>query len=134
VRRNGDVWLDQGGQPARGGVRTHLLSVGVHLVVAHRAGRVRLHALAGPTLDQTLSADLDPVLAQVLEEESAVVFGLSAGGGIGAWVTQAVFVAGEVRLTENLGDAYAGNFTRFRNRSLEYRLLAGVPLARIRAR
>jgi hypothetical protein len=134
TQRNGDVVLDQGGQETTGGVRAHLLAVGVHLALVRRVGRVRLHALAGPTLDQVLSARLDPVLSQVLEEESTVVFGLSVGGGVGVWLSDTLFLAADVRLTENLGDAYSGNFTSFRNRSLEYRVLAGVPIAWIRER
>ena len=134
TQRNGDVVVDQGGQEGMGGVRTHLLSVGVHLALARRLGRVRVHALAGPTIDQVLSAKLDPVLSQVLEEESTVVFGLSVGGGAGVWLGERLFLAADARLMENLGDAFSGNFTSFRNRSLEYRLVAGVPLGWIRER
>jgi hypothetical protein len=134
TQRGGDVSFIQDDDIAVGGVREHLLTIGVHVGLVRRVGPLRVHVAGGPTLDQVLSSHLDPVLAQVLEEESTVIFGVSVGGGVGAWVSPGLFLGGDVRLTENLGDAYSGNFTSFRNRSVEYRLVAGVPLSRLRAR
>jgi hypothetical protein len=133
TQRGGDVVLESGGQPVRGGVRAQYLSVGVQLMLTRTLGPVRVHVAGGPTLDQTLSSRLDPVLAQILEEESTVVFAVSVGTGVGAWVSERLFLGLDLRLTEGLGDAYSGGFTGFHNRSVEAVIRVGVPVAWLRS-
>jgi hypothetical protein len=50
------------------------------------------------------------MLTQVLESEVPTVFGLRAGVGVDARVTERVVLELELRIFEGLGDACAGNF------------------------
>lgn len=134
VQRGGDVTLDVAGQPAEGGLRGDYLSLAVHLKLTRSIGPLRAHVALGPTLDQVLRSRLDPVLAQVVDDDKAVVFSATIGGGVGAWVGERLFVGLDARHVEGIGDAHSGNFTRARNRSIEVLLRAGIPLDVLRGR
>ena len=132
TRRAGEVELDVAGQPTRGMLRADYLTVSVHAKLARAVGPARVYVFGGPTLDQLLSNALDPALAQVLDDEKAVVFNLAVGAGLGGWLTDSVFLGSEARLTEGVGDAWAGGFMGARARSVEATVRLAVPLARLR--
>lgn len=132
VRRGGDVELQVDGVPSAGRIRADYLSVVVHARLGLAYGRVRAYVTAGPTLDQTLRTRLDPVLAQVLDVDTPVVFAVGVGAGIGVWLDGRAWLGADVRLTEGVGDAHAGGFTHARDRSLEAVVRLGVPLALLR--
>jgi hypothetical protein len=132
AQRGGDVELEVGGQPAAGALRMGYLSFGVRLVARRAVGPVTGYAVVGPTLDQVLSRRVDPVLAQVFEDETPTVFGVTVGGGITARLSEGLVAGAELRLTEGLGDAHQGASISVRNRSVEAVLRVGVPLARLR--
>lgn len=134
VRRGGDAALESGGQPAQGRIRVDYLSVAVHLKILGSLGPLDGWVVAGPTLDQPLRSRLDPVLSQALDGESPVIFALALGGGLGAHVTDRIFLGIEARLTEGMSDAHTGAFTSVRNRSTELMLRAAVPLSVLRGR
>lgn len=132
TQRGGDVELESGGQPATGGIRMGYLTIGVRVVARRAVGPVSAWVTLGPTLDQVLSRRIDPVLAQIFEDETPTVFGVTAGGGVAARLSDGLLVGVEVRVTEGLGDAHQGTSISVRNRSVEAVLRVGVPLARLR--
>jgi hypothetical protein len=134
TQRGGDVALDVGGQPAAGAIRMGYLTFGLRLIARRAIGPVTGYAAVGPTLDQVLSRRVDPVLAQVFEDETPTVFGVTVGGGVTARLSQGLTAGAELRLTEGLGDAHQGASISVRNRSVEAVLRVGVPLARLRGR
>jgi hypothetical protein len=139
TRRGGDVFLDfdfQDTEPPLGPARIRMdyLTVVVHGKLQWVFGPLSAHFSFGPTLDQVLRRRMDPLLSQILEEETATVFSVAVGGGVGSWVTEWLHVAFDVRLTEGLSPAHEGNFSSVRNRSFEGFLSVGIPLALIRER
>lgn len=128
VQRGGNVVDDIGGPQVTGGVRSDYLSFAVHARVTARFGRASVHVSGGPTIEQLLFKDVDPSLTPVLERESPTVLAASAAVGVGARITPRVHVEIEARIVEGLGDAHAGNFVSFRNRSKEVVVRVGIPL------
>lgn len=132
TQRGGDVALEVGGQPVSGSLRMDYLTIAIHLKLSRAFGPVHAHVVLGPTLDQLLRSRLDPLLAQVFDEETPTVFAVAVGGGLGVWISDRLFADFEVRLTEGLSDAHEGAFTRVRNRSVEGLLRVAIPLSILR--
>lgn len=126
TQRGSDVLLDVGGTPSPGGIRTDYLTLTIRVRAAMALGPARFHVVAGPVNDILVRSRLDPLLAQVLDEEQPAPFGLSAGAGFGLWVTERLFAELEARVVEGLQSAYTGNFVSAQNRSRE--LVARVGL------
>jgi len=132
TRRGGDVELDVAGVPALGRLRMDYMTIAVHVVLGRAFGPVRARVTLGPTLDQVIRSTLDPILSQVFDQEQTPVFAVAAGAGLDVWVTDRVRLGFDLRLTEGLSDAYDGDFTRVRNRSVEVLVRGGIPLALLR--
>lgn len=130
TQRGSDVILDSGGTPTPGGIRTDYLSFIVRLKAALALGPARLHVAGGAGSDIVLRSRLDPVLSQVLDEEGAAPFTVTAGAGVGAWVTERFVVELEARVVEGLGTAHSGGFVSVRNRSRELVARVGLLLDR----
>lgn len=126
-QRNSDVTADSGGQTVRGGLRTDYFSFAVHTRVSAGVGPIRVHAAAGPTIEQILRSRLDANLRSVLDNESSTVFGASASVGLGTTLAGRYRVEIEARVFEGLGDSYSGNFVQMRNRSVEFVTRVGIP-------
>lgn len=126
-QRNSDVTADSGGATLRGGLRTDYISFAVHPRVSYALGPVRIHAAAGPTVDQIIRGRLDPNLRSVLNRESSTVFGVGASAGLGATIAGRYRVELEARVYEGLSDAYSGDFVQMRNRSMEFVTRVGIP-------
>jgi hypothetical protein len=126
-QRNSDVTADSGGAPLRGGLRTDYISFAVHPRIAYGLGPLRVHAAAGPTIDQIIRGRLDPNLRSVLNRESSTVFGVGASAGLGATIAGRYRVELEARVYEGLSDAYSGDFVQMRNRSVEFVTRVGIP-------
>ncbi len=126
VQRGSDVVLDVGGTPTPGGVRTDYLAFAIRVRAVLGLGPARFHLVAGPTSDFVIRSRLDPLLVQVLDEESPAPFGVVAGAGIGFWVRPDVVVEVEGRLAEGLQSSYAGDLVSARNRSRQLVLRLGM--------
>ena len=118
-QRGSDVLLDVGGIPTSGGIRTDYLTFTIRVRAALAFGPARFHLVAGPVSDIVIRSRLDPLLVQVLDEERPAPFGVSAGAGLGLWVTGTVFAEVEARILEGLESSYTGDFISTRNRSRE---------------
>jgi hypothetical protein len=118
-QRGSDVLLDVGGTPTPGGIRTDYLTFTIRVRAALALGPARFHLVAGPISDIVIRSRLDPLLTQVLDEEQLAPFGVSAGAGLGLWVTGTVFAEIEARIVEGLQSSYTGDFVSARNRSRE---------------
>lgn len=108
-------------------LRSHYLSLPLHLKVGHSLGPVSAYLFAGPTFEQLLSTSTEGGVGDVLREERQTVINVSAGGGIGLGLPRDLLAGFEVRITEGLGDSYAGDFVTMRNRSLEVLVRLGRP-------
>lgn len=127
TQRNSDVLAVSGDQTIRGGVRTDYVTAAIHARVTAGLGPLRIHATAGPTIDQILRSRLDPNLRPVIDRESSMVLGAGASVGLGATVSGRYRVEVEARVFEGLGDAYSGDFVQMRNRSVEFVARVGIP-------
>jgi hypothetical protein len=130
TQRGGEVFDDVDGQLLQGSVRSDYLTVAVHPRASLAWGPLRVHLVAGPTLDQPLRSRFDPSLRMVLENEAPTVFGVSVGAGLGTVLAGQVHAEVEARVFEGLGDAYSGSFVSVRNRSIEILGRVGMPLRR----
>lgn len=108
-------------------LRSHYLSLPLHLKVGHSLAPVSAYLFAGPTFEQLLSTSTDGGVGEVLREERQTVVNVSAGGGIGLQLPRSLIAGFELRITEGLGDSYAGDFVTMRNRSLEVLVRLGRP-------
>ncbi len=108
-------------------LRSHYVSLPLHLKVGHSLGPVSAYLFAGPTFEQLLSTSTDGGVGDVLREERQTVINVSAGGGIGLGLPRDLVAGLELRITEGLGDSYAGDFVTMRNRSLEVLVRLGIP-------
>lgn len=129
-QRGSDVVLDSGGTPVQGGIRADYLTFMVRLRAVFPLGPARIHVAVGPLSDFVIRSRLDPLLIQVLDEERAAPFGVSAGAGVGAFVTGRAFVEVEARIVEGLQSAYAGDLISARGRSRELVARVGVLVGR----
>lgn len=127
TQRNSDVFAVSGDQTVRGGVRTDYVSVAIHARLAAGVGPLRVHATAGPVIDQILRSRLDANLRPVLDREASMVLGAGASVGIGTTLAGRYRVELEARLFEGLGDSYSGDFVQMRNRSTEFVARVGIP-------
>ena len=125
-QRGSNVLLDGGGVTTMGGIRTDYLTVSIRFRAAVPLGPARFHVAAGPVSDIVVRSRLDPLLTQVLDEESSTAFGVVAGAGAGVWVTERWFAQIEARIVEGLQASYTGDFVSVHNRSRE--LVARVGL------
>jgi len=130
AQRGSNVLIDVGGTPTPGGIRTDYLTLAIRIRAAIEVGPSLLHVAVGPVSDVVLRSRLDPLLTQVLDEESATAFGVIAGAGVGAWVTERAFVEIEARIVEGLQAAYSGNFVSAHNRSRELVARVGLLVGR----
>ena len=130
AQRGSDVVLDVGGVPSPGGIRTDFLSFAVRVRAGLELGRARFHIVAGPVADFVVRSRLDPLLIQVLDEESAAPFGVVVGGGVGFRITDTLAVDVEARLVEGLQSSYAGDLISARHRSRELVARLGMLVAR----
>ncbi len=128
TQRGGDVLADVQGVPANSGIRSDYLSFSVQARGGVSIGPARLHVAAGPVVDQLIRSRMDLPLAQILDRESPTVFGVSAGIGVGVWVSEHVLAEVEGRIVEGIGDAFSGAFISVRNRSAEIVARVGVPI------
>jgi len=119
TQRGSDVFVDVGGQPSPGGIRADHLSFAIRVKAKVEIGPARLHLVAGPVSDFVIRSRLDPLLMQILDDESSAPFGVVAGVGLGFWVAEDLFVDFEARIVEGLQSSYSGDLIRARNRSLE---------------
>jgi hypothetical protein len=126
VQRGSDVVLDVGGTATPGGIRTDYLAFAIRVRAVLSLGPARFHLVAGPASDFVIRSRLDPLLVQVLDEESPAPFGVVAGAGIGFWVRPDVVFEVEGRLAEGLQSSYAGDLVSARNRSRELVLRFGM--------
>jgi len=128
TQRGGDVMGVVQGLPVNGGIRSDYASIVVQARAAVGVGPVRIHVAAGPVVDQLLRNRMDNALDQILDSESPMVFGVSIGFGVGAWVSERIFAEVEARIVEGVGDAFSGDFISVRNRSSELVARVGVPI------
>jgi hypothetical protein len=110
-----------------GRLRSHYLSFPLHVKVGYSIGPVSAYLFAGPTFEQLLSTSTDGGVGEVLTEERQTVVNVSAGGGIGVHLPRDLVAGFELRITEGLGDSYAGDFVTMRNRSVEVLARLGTP-------
>ena len=129
-QRGSDVMLDGGGMSVPGGIRADYLTFMIRVRAALALGPARLHVAGGPMTDFVIRSRLDALLIQVLEEERAAPFGVSAGAGVGVFVTSSTFVEVEARIVEGLQAAYAGDLISVRSRSRELVARVGLLVGR----
>jgi hypothetical protein len=110
-----------------GRLRSHYMSVPLHLKAGYSIGPVSAYLFGGPTFEQLLSTSTDGGVGEVLREERQTVVNVSAGGGIGVQLPRDLVAGFELRVTEGLGDSYAGDFITMRNRSVEVLARLGTP-------
>ena len=127
VQRGAIIERDREGVAVDGEIRSEYLSFPIHVKFSKAIGPLRVHIAGGPTVDQLLRSKLDPVLAQVLDEERAISVGVGLAAGVSVEISERLIPEFDVRLTEGLSHAYAGSFTTVRNRSLELVLRVGMP-------
>ena len=86
--------------------------------LAASVGPVHVFAAGGPGFDYMMRSREDPLLAQVLVDKHATVFGVVGAAGAGVRV-QSVVAEAEARWIRGLSNAYSGSAAKVRNRSLE---------------
>jgi hypothetical protein len=102
-----------------GRVRSHCLTFPLHLKASHSIGPLSAYLTGGPTFEQIISTTTDGEVGSVITEERPTVVNVSIGGGVAVRLPRSLVADVEVRLTEALGDAYAGRFVTMRSRSVE---------------
>lgn len=118
ARRGGRVLSDTRGNTLDGEVQSEYLTFQLQAKLAVSVGPVHVFAVGGPGLDYLTRSREDPLLAQVLVDRHATVFGVAGAVGAGIRVDRVVAEA-EARWIRGLSDAYAGPSAKVRNRSLE---------------
>lgn len=129
TQRGGDV-IAGGTGGVEGAVRSDYLTASVRPQIRAGAGRLRLHAAAGPAVDILVRSRLAPGFESVLANEGSMVFGLMAGAGVDVGVGGGRVVGVEGRIFEGLSEAYSGDFVSLRNRSWQVVVRFGISLDR----
>jgi hypothetical protein len=130
VRRGSVVW-DSERDPDRASearVSSHYLALPLQGKLALSAGPVSVYGFAGPMLDLLLDTGCTAEFCHLLREDRMTVLGAGAGVGIAADLADRVRGGVELQVCQSISEAYLGEAGDVRNRSVELRVILGLPL------
>ena len=121
VGRGSVVWdeIEDPGRESEARFRSHYLSLPVHGLVELGIGPIAGYLFAGPSMDMVLSSDCSAQFCQFIREEKPVVVNAAIGVGAVVDIPRSFRTFVEFRLSEGIGDAYVGDWSSARNRTME---------------
>jgi hypothetical protein len=106
-------------------VKSHYLSVPILGKLTWELGRISPYLVLGPVMDVLLHTGCGVEVCPLFREESPTAYGVTLGGGLSTEVRDRIHAGLELRVMESLSEAYVGDGTQMRNRSLEILLRLG---------